>query len=268
MKRLEKKNRGGFTLIELVIVVAVLAILAMLLVPRLAFVRTMATYSNEAASIQDVAQNMLVYHATQAVWPDHFDSLMDSAAATWYGWEANATNGLDTNLKGVLAVTTLTTNQWKSLQGLLGQPNGSSAATVTVMDHDQVSQPGDSGTIIRSLGADQQVLKINSDGTGTLPSDPNAASALVIYNTVFPGGVNPKSNIILAFGVGPACTAVGKTIISAPQAYMKDSTRYNRTIILIRVDPTGVQASLAGALAPDGRTLNQCLGNYRVTAQR
>lgn len=268
-----RRNRSGFTLIEIVVVVAIIAILAMLLVPRLAFIRTMATYANEASSIQDVTQNLLTYHATQAVWPDHFDSLMDSAGATWFGWEANATNGLDTNLKGVLVPTTLDANTWKSLQGLLGQPNGSSAATVTVEDQDQVSQPGDSGTIDRSLASGSSVMMVNFTSSSTLPSpwppsDPNAASAAVIYNTVFPGGVNPKNNIIIALGVGPRCTAVGKTILTPPQAYNKDATRYNRTIILIRLDPTGVQASLAGALSPDGRTLNQNLGNYRVTAQR
>ena len=265
--------RRGFTLIEIVVVVAIIAILAMLLVPRLAFIRTMATYTNEATSIQDVVQNMLVYHTTQAMWPDHFDSLLESTsggAPTGLYGANSATNGLDSNLSGVLAMTTLTANQKKSLVGLLGQlSNGST--TLTVMDHSQAaSPPSDSGVYERDInasGADLSVAQVNYTGAA-VPSDPNAASATVIYNSVFPNGKNPNGDVIVALGVGPACTAIGKTIITAPQAYMKDSSRYGRTIVLIRVNPTGVQASLAGGLAPDGRTLSQCLGNYRVTAQR
>ena len=273
------RNRRGFTLIEIVVVVAVIAILAMLLVPRLAFIRTMATYTNEATSIQDVVQNMLIYHTTQAVWPDRFDSLLEatgeqSTPTGLYGATVT-TNGLDSNLSSVLKMTTLTANQKKSLVGLLGQlSNGSTS--LTVMDHNAYyTPPSDSGAYGRNLnasGADLSVAMVDCIAStydiANLPTDPNAANATVIYNSVFPNGKNPNGDIIIALGVGPACTAIGKTIITAPQAYMKDSSRYGRTIVLIRVNPNGVQASLAGGLAPDGRTLAQCLGNYRVTAQR
>ena len=272
------RNRRGFTLIEIVVVVAVIAILAMLLVPRLAFIRTMATYTNEATSIQDVVQNMLVYHTTQAMWPDHFDSLLEATAVgspTGLYGANSATNGLESNLSGVLAMTTLSANQKKSLVGLLGQVSNGST-TLTVMDHSQSASPSsDSGVLERDInasGADLSVAQVNCTAATydslPLPADPNAASAKVIYNSVFPNGKNANGDVIVALGVGPACTAIGKTIITAPQAYMKDSSRYGRTIVLIRVNPNGVQASLAGGLAPDGRTLNQCLGNYRVTAQR
>ena len=274
-----QRVRCGFTLIEIVVVVAVIAILAMLLVPRLAFIRTMATYTNAAASIQDVVQNMLVYHTTQATWPDHFDSLVESTtsggAPTGLYGANSATNGLDSGLSGVLTMATLTANQKTSLFGLLGQ-SSNGTKTLTVMDHSQAASPSsDSGVFERDInasGADLSVAQVNCTAATyaslSLPTDPNAANAKVIYNSVFPNGKNPNSDVIIALGVGPACTAIGKTIITAPQAYMKDSSRYGRTIVLIRVNATGVQASLAGGVAPDGRTLNQCLGSYRVTAQR
>ena len=283
-----RKSSSGFTLIELVIVVAVLAILAMLLVPRLAFIRTMATYANEAASIQDCEQNMLMYHATQAQWPDHFDSLLEPGGGTptsLYGGTAGDANGLDSNLSPILSMVTLTANSFGSLKGLLGQQTNG-VTTLAVMDHDQaVTTPGDSGNSPRLLAANGSVAAIATGGTATGPnaSDPNAASAWVVYNSVYPtliplgtavpaGGVtfsDGHTEMLIALGVGPSCLAVGKTILQPPAAYEKDSSRYNRTLILIRVRTSDtVQASLAGGLSPDGRTLEQCLGNYRVTAQR
>ena len=82
----------------------------------------------------------------------------------------------------------------------------------------------------------------------------------------FPDG---HSELLVALGVGPSCLAVGKTILSVPGAFEKDSSRYNRTIVLIRTRTTDtVQGSLAGCISPDGRTLAQNIGNYRVTAAR
>jgi hypothetical protein len=120
---------------------------------------------------------------------------------------------------------------------------------------------------LASGGADATVAVVNTTHNPN-PTDPNAASGSVIFNTVFPDGTNPNNEILVALGVGPKCTAVSKTIVTPPQMYLKDGTRYNRVVVVIRVRPDGVQASLAGAVSPDGRTLDQCLGNYRVTAER
>ena len=281
-----RNRRRGFTLIELAVVLGVLAILAALLVPRLAFVRTMAGYTNEAASIQDTLQNMLTYHATQAVWPTQFDTLLDSSGAL-YG--TTGTNGLDTNLSPLLTASTLSGNYLNSFIGLLGQPNGNSNPYVIGMNHDQTSDPGMSGQASTgqiAKGGSFPAAFVTTGGTSS-GSDPNSASTYAVLSPTYPGIYATGSPLtfsgspvtvsgfsdghseqLVAIGVGPACTAVGKTIISPPQAYEKDPTRYNRTIVLVRVRSDGVQASLAGGLSPDGRTLEQCLGNYRVTAQR
>jgi prepilin-type N-terminal cleavage/methylation domain-containing protein len=311
-----RKSRHGLTLIELTVVVGILAILAGLLVPRLAFIRTIANYANEASSIQDTMTNMLEYHATQAVWPDQFDSLLDSGGSTLYGGFAGGsstttsgdTYGLDGNLAAVLIPSTLASSSTSSatplgsLINLLGQPQGGAASTITLMQHDQGnSEPGNSGTILTGpfmakTGTGPAVAMVGPLGTSANESnnndtsDPNQPSTWAIWSSVYPNATNftsatgntttvgtisgstitfaDRTEQIVAVGVGPACTAVGKTIVSPPQCYEKDATRYNRTIMLIRVRSDGLQASLAGGLSPDGRTLDQCIGNYRVTAQR
>jgi prepilin-type N-terminal cleavage/methylation domain-containing protein len=275
------RNRRGFTLIEVVVVVAVLAVLAMLLLPRFTFIRVLSTYANQASSIQDVTQNMLIHHATQAVWPTRFDSLLDTASTGTaptglYGYSGNGTtHGLTTGLTNVLTTVTLTSKQKKSLMSLLGiTTNG--VNSLVLMDHLQSDTvaPGDSGLSARDIAAGGSLMmaKVNYNGGGdtemALPSDPNEPSARSVYESVFPNGYNPNGDMLVAVGVGPACTAIGKTMISAPQAYLKDGTRYNRTLVLLRVNPNGIAASLAGGLSPDGRTLSQSIGSYRSFAER
>lgn len=264
--------RKGLTLMELTVVVAILAILAMAMVSRLAFVRTMSAHASSASMLQDTMQNMLTFHTTQAKWPHRFDSLLTGTGAVpsgFYG-SSGGLQGLDASLAGgLLVTTTLTTNQRKSLSGLLGNPNNGVTA-LELMDHDEsITSAGDSGVIIRNLNSSAASLMVAAidPNHNPNPSDPNSASGAVIYDSVFPNG-NTQNEILVALGVGPKCTAVGKTIITPPQFYLKDGSRYNRAIILVRVRSDGVQASLAGAITPEGRTLSQCLGNYRVTAER
>lgn len=262
--------RRGLTLIELTVVIAILAVLAMLLAPRLAFLRTMSLHASAGTSIQDVMQNMLTYHASQAKWPDRFDSLLNSSGSL-YG-TVSTTYGLDSNLKAVLTTTQLTANQVKSLSGLIGQPATGGTTSLEYLFHDEsMPKPGNSGTLagLHTLTTGDTVAIINtSHNPLTLTGDQNAASGNLIFNTVFPDGTNPNNEIIVAMGVGPLNRAISKTIVTPPQLYMKDGTRYNRVVVLFRVRPDGVQASLAGAISSDGRTLDQCLGNYRVTAER
>lgn len=269
------RRQRALTLIELTVVIAILAIIATLLLPRLAFIRTMTLHATASTSIQEVSQNLLAFHATQAKWPHRFDSLLTSPAAgsapTGLYGSGGGSQGLDTSLTGgLLQKTTLTANQVKSLSGLLGNPNGNSTL-LELMDHDESDiKPGNSGVFARNLNSsssDLSVCTINPAHNPN-PADPNAASGSIIFNTVYPDGTNPNNEILVAIGVGPKCTAVSKTIVSPPQLYMKDGTRYNRIIVVIRVRPDGVQASLANAISADGRTLDQCLGNYRVTAER
>jgi prepilin-type N-terminal cleavage/methylation domain-containing protein len=269
-------TRCGLSLIELTVVIAILAILAAMLMPRLAFIRTMSLHATSGTELQDTTNNMLTFHATQARWPHQFDSLLSAngsggTPSGLYG-SVSGTYGLDGNLTGgLLQLSTLTSQQLKSLTGLLGNPVTGGTTTMAVMDHNEtITKPGNSGVFPRDMavsGATSlQVATINP-AHNVNPSDPNAASGWIISNTVFPNG-NPNGDVIVALGVGPMCTAVPKTIVTPPSLYMKDATRYNRVIVLIRVSATGLQASLAGAISPDGRTLDQCLGNYRTTAER
>jgi prepilin-type N-terminal cleavage/methylation domain-containing protein len=79
MKSLKKKRKGGFTLIELIVVIAILAILAAVAIPRLMDFTKDAEKSADAASESAVNSAWAIYEAdsTKGTWPD--DYLQDAA---------------------------------------------------------------------------------------------------------------------------------------------------------------------------------------------
>lgn len=65
MKLIKKNNKKGFTLIELVIVIAILAILALILVPAISkYVDNANTAKNEA-SVRTIYTNAVLAHSTK-----------------------------------------------------------------------------------------------------------------------------------------------------------------------------------------------------------
>jgi len=71
-----RKNRKGFTLIELVVVLFILIGLAALIVPAVSGLVGRTTASTSASSIGNVANAIQRYEAQFLTYPDNFDSLM------------------------------------------------------------------------------------------------------------------------------------------------------------------------------------------------
>jgi prepilin-type N-terminal cleavage/methylation domain-containing protein len=275
---MSRSNRKGLTLVELAVVVAILAILAGFLAPRIAFIRTLSTHAAAADQIGEVTNNMLTFHATQASWPDGFDTLTDGTALFN---TASPGTGLDSALGGALAVSNVDGTGVRSLVWLL---SGSRTGSITLYDHVQpdattgLPLAGDSGLTARTLtaGTAASLALVQGGAAGTTgrriheaiygPANLDAATGLPLDGTR-----------LVALGVGPNCTAVGKTIVSLPTFYMRDPTRYNRAVVLIKIFgtgsaapgvPPGSQANLAGAVSPTGQTQQSALTDYRNTAAR
>ena len=74
-------NRVGFTLIELVLVMVILATLAALVIPRLGFLQAEATPVSGMASSQDLMNNLETYKVSTGFYPLRFDSLLTQSGA-------------------------------------------------------------------------------------------------------------------------------------------------------------------------------------------
>jgi type IV pilus assembly protein PilA len=83
IKLLKKKDQKGFTLIELMIVIAIIGILAAIAIPQFSKYRTRAYNTAAKADIKNA------YTAAQAYYSDH-SAAVDAAGLTAYGYTASA----------------------------------------------------------------------------------------------------------------------------------------------------------------------------------
>ena len=106
------RKRHGLTLIELVVVIAVLAILAGFIVPRLGFVRNLAAESGNATIIADSATQAVFYNTAVGHYPGGEDTLLDTGNAVY----AN----LNAKLSAILTPLDLSTDNGAG-QSIVGQ---------------------------------------------------------------------------------------------------------------------------------------------------
>lgn len=69
MMKFIKKNKKGFTLVELIVVIAILGILAAVVVPRVGEFRNQANISHDRSTLRTVQGAINMYHAQHGRWP-------------------------------------------------------------------------------------------------------------------------------------------------------------------------------------------------------
>lgn len=69
MMKLMKRNKKGFTLIELIVVIAILGILAVIIIPRLGAFRESANIASDRATLRTVQGAVNMYNAQNGRFP-------------------------------------------------------------------------------------------------------------------------------------------------------------------------------------------------------
>jgi len=248
-------SRRGFSLIELVVVLVILAVVAGLVVNIVDYLRRSANYGAASHNQQALLNNLQLYRTTygNGQYPNRFDSLLNADGSAKSGW-------LTSELAGVIAVTPLKGAESDSL---------AKSGITTVMDHSATTAEmvqesiQNSGVIPRALTATGNVALVD-------PATTNSTGQQLL-NSLYPGTTgttssNVPSDVRIAlFGVGPANQAVGKTI-SAPPLYteLDPTVNYGRFVVAVAMyDPRdGRRAQIKAVLDPKGRIVSRQLAEF------
>jgi prepilin-type N-terminal cleavage/methylation domain-containing protein len=249
------RARRGFTLLELVVVLAILATLAGLVISQVAMFGRSTDMAASAKTQADIANNLQMFFVLQKRFPQYMDSLLlsDGAAPTGvYGPVNDPVTGQQVRglpasspaLHADLTLGTLTANQRRSF---------TRCGFDVVMDHSaSVVNSNDSGTLQRTLPS-----------SGTMQAaviTPGSPAAMKVYpgtNGLMPAGVQ-----LVALGVGPRSSCIPKTMLNAPIYPGCDGAYYGRYVAIFAVYETGERATLVGVCDSYGRFPDYTIQQY------
>ncbi|MFN4259455.1 MAG: prepilin-type N-terminal cleavage/methylation domain-containing protein [Gemmataceae bacterium] len=241
--RQSEVDRAGFTLMELVVVLLIIATLAALAIPVVAMLGRSSDMAASAKTQADLAHNIQMFFLLQKRYPQGLDSLIDTSGQIY---------------------TADTTNPNTQTHGL---PYGGAYGT-RLQDQLQTWQIDNSNgqEYFRSFSRsgfdwvythDRAVANSNNSGTTQVPLASGMTVAEVIPTGILAANLVPQGlqagQRLIALGVGPRNTAVGKTITNCPIYPGCDGSYYGRYVAVFMVYANGKRATLVGVIDSYGR---------------
>jgi len=262
--------RRGLTLIELVLVLAILAAVAGLVIPQVANLGRTTDMAASAKTQSDLASNLQLHFVQLKRYPQGLDSLLVSDGSTPSGvflpQDLDGDGQQDTGLpdSGPHLDEQLTMVDLADLDGTNGtqfRRSFSRSGFDWVYDHstDELNA-NDSAVFQRDV----------SSSSG----DPFFVAAILpetaIANAVFPedtdgdgaGGDIPNDLQLVAVGVGPRCSVQGTTALNAPIYPGNDGSYYGRYVAVFKVYADGRRAQLALTTDSYGRFPDYTIKQY------
>lgn len=268
------RARQGFTLLELVVVVAVLVILAGFILPKFDVFKLKANKGVAAANMSGISRLIQQYYVQNAVYPDGWDSLLDSTGTNLWAPGAPGTDpGLDPQLVGgganpqKLTVSgNLTPGEVRSLTRI-GIVNVFDAGGTTGLPNDRfTSAPRPIATTGKLAVINAPVASDPEDEDATPPADTDGdEDARNIVSHIYPGsnGIIPFGKKLVALGLGSRNTMVGKLMQEVPFYSNTDVTQYySRYLAVFEVSNKGSRAELKAVIGSDGDLIKEEIADY------
>lgn len=253
--RNRQARRGGFTLIELVMVIMILAIVAGLAVPIVGWLRRSANYGAQANTTVSLGSNLEFFRTTYGNngYPDGLDSLLNQDGITEIDY-------VDSGFGRLIVPGTITGDQLACFNWL-----------DTVYDH--TIKPHES-----DAAGDPAVLQGNPGNTAIYPrtkaaTDTEMPVAVVdlaskegvkLLTEIYPDGV-PDGVQLVVMGIGRSNEAVGRTLQNPPLDPRVDNSKvYGRyaAVFACYTPRAGRRAQLKAIVNAKGRTANDALSEF------
>lgn len=261
---MKKTVKKGFTLIELVVVLAIIAALAGLVIPQVAMLGRTTDMAASASSQKELANNIQLFFVLQKRYPQGFDSLLDGTGALYATDNPDSTlqtrglpaAGADgTSLNAQLTATTLVNTagvtEWVR--------SFTRAGFEYVYDHDTALINSNNSATIR-----RPTTGVFSS-TATMPIAEVTGTALIAKlspNNLLPVGTLPANERLVAVGIGPRNSALSKTILNSPIYPGADGRYYGRFIAVFKIYANGERATLVGVIDSYGRHPDYTIQQY------
>jgi len=239
-------RKSGFTLIELVVVLAIIAALAGLVISQVAMLGRTTDMASSASNQAELANNIQLYFVLQKRFPQGLDSLLDTTGAVY----ASDTTDANTQTRGLpYAGADGTRLQAQLSAGTLTNVTGTAEYLRSfarsgfdwVHDHDTaVINSNNSSTVAKRL-------------TTTTPFNVAEVTGAALIAKLVPQGLAANERLV-ALGIGPRNAAIGKTIINCPTYNGADGKYYGRFVAVFKVYASGERAVLVGVIDSYGRT--------------
>lgn len=289
MTQVSNRVRRGFTLVELVVVLIILATVAGLIIPAVAGLGRSTDMAASAKTQQDLAANLQEFFVLQKRYPQGLDSLLldattsgstttpdtpasnDGTPNAVYGPKIDAlgeqVSGMTTSspaLYNALALGTLTSNQRRSF---------TRCGFDYVYDHEAFNWTTGAGVVNSN---DSAIFKRLLPTSGTMPAcvvSPAAATNLATTSNLYlvlrglvPAELVPNTTTptnwdwipetgtqIVAVGVGNRSRLVPITSMTSPVYPGNEGKYYGRYIAFFKTYETGERATLIGVSDAYGR---------------
>jgi prepilin-type N-terminal cleavage/methylation domain-containing protein len=254
---------SGFTLVELLVVVAVLAVLAGVVLPKFDRVQLKANKAVAGSNIADTSRAVQSYRALHNRYPDGWDSLLDSTGALWVPGAPGTTPGLDPQLVGgppTGSPTKLTTATFSGANEEL-RSLGRIGITTLYDLNGSTDIPGNRFTVTRTIAVGDKYATVNAaDGDGK-----------AIIDQVYPAnkktggtsGAIPSGKHLLVVGIGPLNNIIGDILQECPTyANIDPSQYYNRNLAIFEFSEGGSRAELKAIVGADADRLEEEINDF------